>query len=540
MAILVSGLVAVIIFYLIILAVGLWAAWKKRKSGGEDKRNERPMVGARDIGLIVGSFTLTATWVGGGYINGIAEYVYTPGYGLMWTTSPFSACLTLLIIGKFFVKRMKNQGFTTMLDPMQYKYGRWMGVLLFLPALLGDLCWSASILAALAGTLSVIIDLSYSISVIFSACIAVSYTLVGGLYSVAYTDIVQLSFVFVGLWLAIPFAFTHPAVTSITTTAFEAPTWLGTWDWQAVGYWVDGFLLVAVGGLPWQSVYQRILATASATKAEVVSYIAGFATLAMAVPSILFGAIAASTDWNATDYDSAGKTPLDKNEQVLILPIILRYLTPTAVAVIGLGALAAAVMSSIDSAILSSSSQFTRNVYNFGFRHNATRRELQWVMRLATVSFTVAAAALALTVHSVYILWFLCVDLVYVALVPQFVCALFLDPNTYGSLPAYVIGIILRVGGGEPAFNMDPFIHYPGGLNFPFKTFAMVVSFITLVVFSYVAKYLFEKGIIPEKYDIFQCKLARGGRTLTLEEIIGNDVVYENVKLEIIQQKVQL
>ena len=61
MAILVSGLVAVIIFYLTILAVGLWAAWKKRKSGGEDKHNEQPMVGARDIGLIVGSFTLTGS-----------------------------------------------------------------------------------------------------------------------------------------------------------------------------------------------------------------------------------------------------------------------------------------------------------------------------------------------------------------------------------------------------------------------------------------------------------------------------------------------
>ena len=102
---------------------------------------------------------------------------------------------------------------------------------------------------------------------------------------------------------------------------------------------------------------------------------------------------------------------------------------------------------------------------------------------------------------------------------------MYLDPNTYGSLPAYFIGIILRLGGGEPSFKLDPFIHYPGGLNFPFKTFAMVVSFITLVVFSYAAKYLFEKGIIPEKYDIFQCKLARGGRSIRIDEIMEPDHV---------------
>ena len=49
------------------------------------------------------------------------------------------------------------------------------------------------------GTLAVIIDLDTEISVIVSACIAVFYTLIGGLYSVAYTDVVQLICIFIGL-----------------------------------------------------------------------------------------------------------------------------------------------------------------------------------------------------------------------------------------------------------------------------------------------------------------------------------------------------
>jgi len=44
----------------------------------------------------------------------------------------------------------------------------------------------------LGGTLSVIVDLHRAISIIVSAAIAVFYTLIGGLYSVAYTDVVQL------------------------------------------------------------------------------------------------------------------------------------------------------------------------------------------------------------------------------------------------------------------------------------------------------------------------------------------------------------
>ena len=48
-------------------------------------------------------------------------------------------------------------------------------------------------------TLSVILELDTRISIIVSACIAVFYTLFGGLYSVAYTDVVQLICIFVGL-----------------------------------------------------------------------------------------------------------------------------------------------------------------------------------------------------------------------------------------------------------------------------------------------------------------------------------------------------
>ena len=86
-----------------------------------------------------------------------------------------------------------------MLDPFQEKYGLRMGGLLYIPALLGEIFWSAAILAALGATVSVVINLDRLTSIIVSACIAVFYTLIGGLYSVAYTDVIQLICIFVGL-----------------------------------------------------------------------------------------------------------------------------------------------------------------------------------------------------------------------------------------------------------------------------------------------------------------------------------------------------
>lgn len=47
--------------------------------------------------------------------------------------------------------------------------------------------------------MSVILDLSYVYSIIISSVVAITYTLLGGLYSVAYTDVIQLILIFISL-----------------------------------------------------------------------------------------------------------------------------------------------------------------------------------------------------------------------------------------------------------------------------------------------------------------------------------------------------
>ena len=51
----------------------------------------------------------------------------------------------------------------------------------------------------LGATLAIIIDMNLNYAVIMSALIAVMYTWIGGLYSVAYTDVVQLGCIAIGL-----------------------------------------------------------------------------------------------------------------------------------------------------------------------------------------------------------------------------------------------------------------------------------------------------------------------------------------------------
>ncbi|KAK7913262.1 hypothetical protein WMY93_013473 [Mugilogobius chulae] len=487
------------------------------------------MVGGRDIGLFVGGFTMTATWVGGGYINGTAEYVYLPGYGLAWAQAPFGYALSLVVGGLFFAKPMRSRGYVTMLDPFQQLYGKRMGGLLFIPALMGEIFWSAAILSALGATLSVIVDINIKMSVVISALIAIFYTLVGGLYSVAYTDVVQLFCIFVGLWISVPFALTNPAVSDITVTAvkqvYQSP-WRGSVHKSDTWVWIDNFCLLMLGGIPWQVYFQRVLSASSATYAQVLSFLAAFGCLVMAVPSVLIGAIGASTDWNQTTY--GGVTPKEKNEADMILPIVLQHLCPPFVSFFGLGAVSAAVMSSADSSILSASSMFARNIYQLAFRQSASDREIVWVMRITIFVFGGLATLMALVTGTVYGLWYLSSDLVYVIIFPQLLAVLFIKgTNTYGSVAAYIFGLVLRIGGGEPYLKLPPFIYYPGWTTekvlsnitgemeeiviqkFPFKTVSMLASFAGNVVFSYLAKYLFESGKISHKYDFLDAVVSK-------------------------------
>lgn len=54
----IPGVISVVIFYIIILAVGIWAG-RKKKSDNNELETEEVMLAGRNIGIFVGIFTMT-------------------------------------------------------------------------------------------------------------------------------------------------------------------------------------------------------------------------------------------------------------------------------------------------------------------------------------------------------------------------------------------------------------------------------------------------------------------------------------------------
>ncbi|UJR16366.1 hypothetical protein I4U23_003269 [Adineta vaga] len=514
-----GGLAAVIVFYVLILIVGIWAG-RKQKSSEKTPDTEEIMLAGRNIGLLVGIFTMTATWVGGAYINGTAEQVFSTG--LLACQAPIGYAISLVIGGLLFAQPMRDAGYVTMLDPFQRKYGQRMGGLLFIPALLGEVFWSAAILSALGATISVIFtDVSITASIILSAAVVIIYTLFGGLYSVAYTDVVQLGFIFVGLWVAVPFAMSHKSVGDIRLTW---PEWRGHLEKSQMVEWTDSMLLLIFGGIPWQVYFQRVLSAKSAKKAMYLSFCAAVGCIVLAIPPVLIGAIAKSTDWNMTDYD-INKDIHSPEAAKLILPLVLLHLCPKFIGFIGLGAVSAAVMSSADSSVLSASSMFARNIWKLVFRDQASEREVLLVMRIGIFLVGIGAAGIGILVSSIYVLWYLSSDLVYVILFPQLLCVVYVPhTNTYGSLAAYITGFVFRFLIGEPLVGIPATIHF--GPYIPPKSLCMLISLATILIVSQLAKSLFEKRILSPSYDIFHCLVDIPNEILPLKESTTTDELH--------------
>ncbi|XP_055080957.1 high affinity choline transporter 1-like isoform X2 [Periophthalmus magnuspinnatus] len=478
----VPGLAAMVAFYLLVLGIGIWASVraKRARERTQENRTEYTLLGNRGISLAVGVFTMTATFVGGGFITGLTEAVYTPTMGLTWAVMPVTGALSFIVGGLFFAKKMRERKYVTMMDPFQHKYGKTISGILSVALLISDIIWVTGTLIGLGSTMSIILDVPYSVCIWLSAAVAIIYTLLGGLYSVAYTDIIQLILIFCSLWLCVPFVLMSPYTEEITKTAhtfiYQAP-WSGSINKQNVWIWIDNFLLLCLGNLGYQDFHQRTLSSSSSSTARITCFIAAPMIFVLGIPPVLIGAAAVSTNWTMTDYGSP--SPYERGEAGLVLPIALQYLTPSFISIVGIGAIAAAVMSSTDSALLSAASIFTSNIYKNILRTKAPETELQWIIRITVVLL---------------------------------VCILFCEvSNGYGCIMGVVTVLLLKVLSGEPALGLSPLFYYPGcpivnGTYVqcaPVQTICMFCGCIATLMFSCIAHTLFSKKVIPGEWDVF-------------------------------------
>lgn len=105
---------------------------------------------------------------------------------------------------------------------------------------------------------------------------------------------------------------------------------------------------------------------------------------------------------------------------------------------------------------------------------------------------------MSIYIRTIWGLYVLAADIVYVIVLPQLTSALFLPwTNVYGAITAFLTGAVMRLGAGESTLSLVPIIKYPGydevtGMQlYPFRAIAFVASMVSMVLVSWLVNRCF-------------------------------------------------
>ncbi|MFZ9885923.1 MAG: sodium:solute symporter family protein [Myxococcota bacterium] len=343
------------------------------------------VVAGRRLSLPLASATLLATWFGAGTLLTAADAVRTEGLRKA-ALDPLGAGVCLLLAGAFFAAPLWRMRLVTLADFFARRFGpraEMTSAVFMIPGYFG---WIAAQLVALGGMLELFFGIPLSYAIVFVAVVGTGYTLAGGMWSVTLTDALQIALVILGLVVLAVVTLVELGEGDVTRSLErflaavpdEKLVVVPIAPPGAFPLWLGAFAAGALGNLPGQDLMQRVFAARSPKTAQLACLVAGAAYL-------LFGAV-------PLFLALAGDVLFPSSHHVSVLPLLARMFLHPAVSVVFLLALVSAVLSTIDSAILSPATVLSENLWARVSRENVDplRRMRTSVLFVAGASVVVA------------------------------------------------------------------------------------------------------------------------------------------------------
>jgi Na+/proline symporter len=256
--------------------------------------------------------------------------------------------------------------------------------------------WTSAQLTALGLVFSVLSGgaISLNTGILVGAVIVLGYTIWGGMWSVAMTDLFQTVIILVGL-TAVAFLVGGMAggpanVIAAAAEAGKFEFWPkgGTKEWLA---FLAAWMTLAIGSIPQQDVFQRVTSAKDEHTAVRGSLFGGLAYLGFAfVPMfIAYSALVIDPGFGSLFASE------DDREIQRILPNLILERTPMWAQVLFFGALLSAILSTSSGALIAPTALFTENVVR-PFAPRLGDQQFLLLLRVVLVAFTLAALLFAL------------------------------------------------------------------------------------------------------------------------------------------------
>ena len=383
-------------YFVLMLGIGVYA-WRKSTQDSEGY-----LLGGRDLGPAVTALSAGASDMSGWLMLGLPGAIYTAGLGQAWIGIG-------LVIGAYLNYRLvapRLRTYTeiagdaiTVPDFLEGRFRDGGHALRLISALViivfFTLYTSAGMVSGGKFAVSAL-GMDYTTGIVVTAGVVVAYTALGGFLAVSLTDFVQGCIMFVALILVPLVAYLHLGGDGLSQGIAAAEASRGTSLTALVGGTVTPLAIVsaAAWGLGYfgqPHIIVRFMAIRRVEDMPTARRINIVWMTVSLVGAILTGFIGAA--WYATHPGAPkdAETVFILLSQILFDPLIVGFV---------LAAILAAIMSTISSQLLVTSSSLTEDVYKTFLNKSASDAAQVTVGRLAVAAVAVVAGLLALNPDS--------------------------------------------------------------------------------------------------------------------------------------------
>ena len=439
------GILAGIGFYFaVIIFVGY--LMKSKNKGAEDF-----LVGGRSFGLFYNTGTLTACWIGGVLVIGVPGTLY--GFGV-WDSEArwgllvsYGGMCCLLVAGLFFMRKLWALKLLSLGDYYYQRFGKTAGIISTIIMSGTFVLWISVQIVSFAKVGVAVVGLSLNTWVLISMVVICTYTILGGLWAVCLTDIIQVGVVVLSMLIILPLAIS--AVGGWEAFSSAVPTekldmfpkdYTVPSAWLA---WVAAWATIGLGSIASPDLMQRAFSAKSGKVARNSAFCA-FAIVCAILVVVMLLTFAAM---QMMEQNAVERALVDADPE-LLLPLVFQHSMPLPVVILFLGAVMAAVMSAAATANIALSGVIAKNLINDMFIPSMSSRGLMQTTRLIILLIGILGAYIAIGLPSAFLLTSLGFDLVLSCLfIPLTLGLSWKKANACGAVAGLIAGAFTRIVG---------------------------------------------------------------------------------------------
>ena len=361
-------------YLLLILGIGIYSARRIKSSSDY-------LVAGRRLGPFVLAGTLAATCIDGGSTVGVVASTYGKwGASALWYG--ISSGLALLLLGVV-APKLRRTRVKTVPEYFRVRYGRTAGFLESVLTIISMIGMTAGQLKVSASIVEVMLGMDYNTALLVVSVLISLYAMVGGMWGVALTDVLQLIMVVLGMCLAIPFTLRlaggwERVASGLGRESMSLTAGIGGWG-QILGYLLLFFMAYACG----EEVISAYYGAENSRSVRLGSVMSGVMVMLFSAVPVVLG-LAIRELYQSDSLTVGVMQALDQSGRYALPALAVTSMPPAVTGILFAGILSA-TMSSADSTLLGAGSVYSNDIYQVFVRPDADGRRAVAVARVAIV-----------------------------------------------------------------------------------------------------------------------------------------------------------